>query len=125
MDKAGFPIAMCVFQIPNSADKTGKESTNVVVGAYQAGSVAAQEALANTKRRFVKTNLRTSRQGDWDVESYTEIQGVTQYRMLDGTKVLRDKTLFVRLAWPTLPGNSPGYDAEMQRAFDKLLTQVQ
>jgi hypothetical protein len=44
--------------------------------------------------------------------------------MLDGTKVLRDKTLFVRLAWPNLPGNSPGYDAEMQRAFDNLLTQV-
>jgi uncharacterized secreted protein with C-terminal beta-propeller domain len=124
MDKPGFPIAMCVFQIPNPADVGGRESTNVVTASYAAGSKQAQDTLATTKGRFVKTNLRTSQQAGWDVESYSEIQGTTRYRILDGTKVQSDKTLFVRMAWPTLPGNSPGYDAEMQRAFGNLLTQV-
>ncbi|MEK7950535.1 hypothetical protein [Luteolibacter soli] len=124
MDKPGFPIAMCVFQIPNPADKAGKNSTNVVVGAYQANSKQAQDALAGTKRRFVKTSLQSSRKGAWDIESYAEIEGVTRYRILDGTQVLPDKTLFIRFAWPNLPGNAPSYDADMARAFDNLLGQV-
>jgi hypothetical protein len=125
VDKPGLAISISVFNIPNPADPTGKESTNVVTAGYATNSPEAQDALAATKGRFVKTNLRTSRQGDWDVESYAEIQGTTRYRILDGTKVFAHKTLFVRVAWPVLPRNSPGYDAEMQRAFDKLLTQVQ
>jgi hypothetical protein len=124
MDKPGFPISMCVFQIPNPADVGGRESTNVITASYAAGSKQAQDSLASTRGRFVKTNLRTSQQGGWDVESYSEIQGTTRYRILDGTKVQSDKTLFVRIAWPTLPGNSPGYDGEMQRAFGNLLNQV-
>jgi hypothetical protein len=125
VDKSGFPVSMTVFNIPNRADPTGKESTNVVAAAYAAKSKEGQDALRATKGRFVKTNLRTSRQGEWDVESYSEIQGTTRYRILDGTKTLSEKTLFVRFAWPVLPGNSPGYDAEMQHSFDRLLTQVQ
>ena len=124
MDKPGFPIAMCVFQIPNPADKDSKDSTNVVVGAYQSNSPQAQEALAATKKRFVKTSLQTTHEAGWTIESYSQIQAVTRYRILDGTKVEADKTLFIRLAWPTLPGNAPGYDAEMARSFDQLLTQV-
>jgi hypothetical protein len=124
VDKPGFPIAMTVFNIPNPADPAGKESTNVVVGAYAANSKEAQDALASTKRRFVKTSLQTNQKGGWEIESYSQIQAVTRYRILDGTKVETDKTLFIRLAWPTLPGNAPGYDAEMARSFDKLLTQV-
>ena len=124
VDKSAYPISMTVFNIPNPADPTLKESTNVVVAAYAADSKEAQNTLATTRGRFVKTNLRTSRQGDWDVESYSEIQGVTRYQILDGTKVMRDKSLFVRLAWPNLPKNAPGYDGEMQRSFGQLLNQV-
>jgi hypothetical protein len=124
MDKPGFPIAMSVFQVPNPADPAGKESTNVITAAYATSSKQAQDTLASIRGRFVKTNLRTSQQGAWEVESYSEIQGVTRYRILDGFQVQADKTLFVRVAWPTLPKNAPGYDAEMQRSFDRLLTQV-
>jgi len=124
MDKPGFPISMTVFNIPNPADPAGKETTNVVTAAYAADSKQAQDSLTTTRKRFVKTNLRTSQQGGWEVESYSEIQGVTRYRILDGTRVQADKTLFVRVAWPTLPSNAAGYDAEMQRSFDRLLTQV-
>lgn len=124
VDKPGFPIAMTVFNIPNPADPANKETTNVVVGAYAANSKEAQDNLAATKRRFVKTSLQTSQKGPWVIESYSQIQAVTRYRILDGTQVLPHKTLFIRLAWPNLPGNAPSYDEDMARAFDKLLTQV-
>jgi hypothetical protein len=115
---------MTVFNIPNPADPAGKDTTNVVVAAYAANSKEAQDMLATSKRKFVKTNLRTSQREGWEIESYSEIQAVTRYRILDGTKVQADKTLFVRFAWPNLPANARGYDAEMQRSFDQLLTQV-
>jgi len=124
VDKPNFPVAMSIFNIPNPADPAGKESTNVVVAAYAADSKPAQDTLATTKKRFAKSNLTTRNQAGWEVESYSEIQGVTRYRFLDGTKVQVDKTLFIRLAWPTLPANAPDYDAEMQKSFDQLLSQV-
>lgn len=123
-EKTDFPIAITVFQVPNPADQGTRDSTNVVVGAYAANSQQAQDALASTKRRFPKTGLATRRQAGWEIESYTGLQGLTRYRLLDGTKVMADKTLFVRAAWPTLPRNAPSYDADMKRAFELLLHDV-
>ncbi len=118
------PLAGAAFRIPNPADEGTSDSTTVAVMGYAADSKIAQRLFRKTKQKLPKTGLSKSQRAGWEIEDYQDNQAATRYRNLYGTKVLADRTLFVRVAWPLVPRNAPGYDAQMLQVFHRLLAEV-
>jgi hypothetical protein len=120
------PVAMAVFQIPNPADAGTRDSTNVAFGLFDLDDPNAQAARNQVGQAYGPTPPAKQAYGGWTIYRQVATQGSTTYTILDGARDFPQLSAAagVRLAWPHLAKNAPGYDADMERLYRSLLDAV-
>jgi hypothetical protein len=117
------PVATVAFLAPNSADEGTPDSTNVAISLIQPDTDQGKSALSRVGKSYEGAVEASSHSG-WDCYSQGAHQKKTSYTLLDAKKSVADVVVSVRVAWPHLPKNPPGYDSEMRALFESLLDAI-
>jgi hypothetical protein len=119
------PVAVAVFQLPNAADEDTPDSTNLIVQLFERGSEQEKTIYEAPVRQHGADAPAVESFEAWQIYRQTAEQGSTTYSIWDARKGgVVDVSVSVRLAWPHLPKNAPGYAAEMERTFRTFLQSI-
>jgi hypothetical protein len=116
------PARVALFQIPNPADKRTSGSTNASVMSFEVDSQQAIAAYQRVRQKY--GNGAKSQIGVWEVFKSNFKEGNTNYSGRVAYRDIADVHVCVVFAWPHLPKNEAGYDAEMEQTFRGLLKSV-
>jgi hypothetical protein len=114
------------FQIPNAADESTLDSSNLSI-------IATDLKTAQGREAFLKQETRTDNHAQeknlidgWGCRTFSSMQGSTksQYVIWDCRRVVDDCGVSVRVAWPHLPKNPADYDSQMETVFSDFLKGV-
>lgn len=118
------PVAAAAFELPNAADKDTPDSTNLSISLIQPDTKPGKRALSHVGVSYEGKVTSDSRAG-WECFSQSAHQKGTLYTIQDAKKSVAGLVVSVRLAWPHLSQNPPGYEADMQAVFGSLLGRVE
>jgi len=125
MDTKG-AIARIAFQLPNPSDAGTPESTNLVLVLYDLATKQGREGYHQPIKQYGSKAPDSQVIDGWTVYRQQGLQGTVDYTILDAKRNdVADRAAYVRLAWPHLSGNAPGYDEYMERTFRQFLGSVQ
>ena len=116
------PVRGAVFQIPNPADGGGPAPTNAVVMLFELDSAQAGARYAGLRQEYTKGTK--SRIGVWEVFKNEFQERNTRYSGQVAYRDVADVHVCITFAWPHLPKNATGYNAEMEKAFVGMLKSV-
>ena len=109
------------FQIKNAADEGTNDSTNLAVNSYYLKDSGAK---AEFEKKTIPQNPKAQKKkfaDNWDCSSFSAEQGSTPYDVWDCFRTIDQCGIYVRIAWPHLPKNSPDYDEQMKTALRNIL----
>lgn len=119
------PVAAAVFQLPNPADQGTPDSTNLIIQFFERGSEKEKAVYAAPVTQHGSAPPKVSRFKEWKIFRQEALQGKTMYSIWDAKRDgMADVSVSVRLAWPHLPNNPPGYNDEMEKTFRTFLDYV-
>jgi hypothetical protein len=119
------PVASAVFQLPNAPDKGTPDSTNLILQLWENGSEKQKTVYEAPVRQYGPVAPVAESFEGWMVFRQEGLQGNTMYSIWDARKSgIADVSVSVRLAWPHLPNNPPGYAEDMERTFRAFLSSV-
>jgi hypothetical protein len=117
-------VTVFAFQISNPADEGTPDSTNLVFISYYLKDSSAKAAFEKKVSNRGLNALEKRLTDGWTCSTFFAKQGGTEYEDWDCTRILADCGVYLRVAWPHLPKNSPDYDNKMRAALDDVLKSV-
>ena len=118
------PVAAAGFQIPNSADESTTDSTNLAITVYDEATSKGRDALGTVGRAYGQKPPTIDHRKNWVIYTQESKQEDTVYTVLDGKSKVADVAVAIRLAWPHLANNKQGYDEEMKALFYRVLDSI-
>jgi hypothetical protein len=118
------PVSLAVFQIPNAADGGTSESTNLSVALYHLDSETARDAALRIGEPIGDGAPKIESFKEWTLFRQEAKQGAVAYVIVDAKIDLSGIAVGVRIAWPQLKKNPPGYDQQMEKVFRAVLESV-
>ena len=118
------PQTAALYQIPNPADETTPDSTNITIMTFETNS---SDATSNFNK-YVKNVLspeKHTKYKEWDFYTQEGKQGDTDYFIRDAARTVPGAYVVVRLAWPRLKQNPKNYDSDMEATFRSVLDSVE
>lgn len=114
------------FQIPNPADKSSADSSNLSITATDLKSAqdrdVFREQAPGTNPNAQKKDLAEG----WGCSTFSAVQqsNRTEYVIWDCSRLISNSGVSVRIAWPHLAKNPPDYDRRMEAALVSFLKSV-
>jgi len=122
--KSGPEKAVFAFQIPNPADEGTPDSTNLSIVSSHLKDAKDREDFER-KSLESKEHSEEKKLGDnWRCRTFSALQKSTEYVIWDCYRVIADCGVYVRIAWPHLPKNSPDYDKQMESVLSDFLASI-
>lgn len=118
------PISIAAFQIANPADKNTPDSTNLIISLYRPASPKAQAARNDVGRQLGDQPPTIESSKNWTIYRQEAGQGNTRYSIWDAKSEVADVVVSVRIAWPHLTNNAPGYDQQMEDIFKAVIESI-
>jgi hypothetical protein len=118
------PKTSAIFQVRNLADEGTSDSTNLGILTFETNS---PEATATFHKLAAKQRADASsrgKQGAWELFRRDAPQGKTMYHVRYAVRDVPGAHVLVTFAWPQLPRNPPGYDAQMDATLLRFLSSV-
>jgi len=112
------------FQISNPADEGTPDSTNLVLIAYNLSEPPEKQSFEEKRSLRGPSAADQKLVDNWDCSAFSAKQGHTSYVVWDCTRTVGQTGVYVRLAWPQLAKNPPGYDESMKAALSDVLKSV-
>lgn len=114
------------FQIPNPADDGTSESSNLSLIAADLKTPQDKDAFEKQPSSAAAKEQERSLVQGWSCGTFSAVQDSTrtQYVIWDCRRAIADCGVSVRIAWPHLPKNPPGYDEQMEQVLSRFLTSV-
>lgn len=114
------------FQVPNPADEGTPDSSDLSIIATDLRTAQDKDAFQTQPRDNSHNAVERKLVEGWDCSSSSAVQNSTrtEYVIWDCRRVIHDCGVFVRVAWPHLPKNSPDYDDQMVKVLTNFLTSV-
>lgn len=114
------------FQIPNPADEGTPDSSNLSIIATDLKTAQDRNAF-QTQTSSTDQNAQEKKLVEgWRCGTFSAAQKSTktQYVIWDCRRTIAECGVSVRMAWPHLPKNSPGFDDQMEKVLSSFLTSV-
>jgi hypothetical protein len=112
------------FQIPNTADENGPDSTNLTVQSFYLKDPESKAAFEKKSSKQDPSAQEQKLVTDWDCAKFQAKQGSTSYEVWDCHRTVEDVGVYVRVAWPHLPKNPLDYDRQMQTTLANVLASI-
>ncbi|HME70609.1 MAG TPA: hypothetical protein VKM54_12170 [Myxococcota bacterium] len=91
---------------------------------FNPDSEKARDALKRVGEHYGQAEPKVESFKEWTIYRQEAKQGEVVYSLLDAKRNVADVAVGVRLAWPHLRNNPPGYDAEMEVTFRSVLDSI-
>lgn len=122
--KADGPVWTIATQIRNPADDGTKDSTNLAITVFDMGDAQALASLSKILLGIAEAKEGTH--GPWRIMDWNgEVDG-TRYAIHDSMLQQKERklTILVRLAYPLLARNPPGYAALLEKAAFQVIDSI-
>jgi hypothetical protein len=123
--KTQMPATLTVLAVPNPAEESTSDSTNLMLQLFERGSEEERTLFDAPVKQYGATPPVPERYKGWTITRQEDHQGPTVYSLWDARRTgIADVSVRVRLIWPNLPNNPESYEKQMDQVLKKFLDSI-